>query len=65
MAPALERIEGWGPQLQAVRESGMETGAIFYGEVERIGEIELELLHLRDYSPRKNVVSRDHPGKEP
>ena len=58
-APALERIEGWGPQIQALRESGLETGAIFYGQVTKIVEIEYTLLHLRDYNPERNFVGRD------
>ena len=61
-APALERIEGWGPKIQAVRESGLETGAIFYGEVPKIAEIEATLLHLRDYNPERNFSRRARPG---
>ena len=61
-APALERIEGWGPQIQALRESGLETGAIFYGQVQKISEIEATLLHLRDYNPERNFSRRGKPG---
>ncbi len=67
-APALERIDGWGPQIQALRESGLETGAIFYGEVPRIAEIEAILLHLRDYNPERNFSRRgrsDTPATNP
>ncbi len=64
IAPALERLGGFGQQITDLRESGLETSAIFYGEVERIWEIEFELLHHRDYNPRKNMVLRDYSEKE-
>lgn len=64
VAPALERMGKFGQQITILRESGLETSAIFYGEVERIWEIEFELLHLRDYSPRKDMVLQNHSEKE-
>ncbi len=63
LAPNLENIEGWGPQIKALRESGLETGAIFYGQVEKIAEIEYILIHLRDYSTERNVPPDGQPGK--
>jgi len=62
-APALERIEGFGEKILALRESGLETGAIFYGQVTKIVEIEYTLLHLRDYNPERNFVGRDRSGE--
>ena len=67
-APALERIEGWGPQIQALRESELEIGAIFYGQVEEIVDIEYGLLHKRDYNPQRNFVGykkTGEPAKKP
>ena len=68
MAPALEDIEGWGPKIKALRESGLETGAIFYGQVEKIAEIEYTLIHLRDYSSERRFPldgQTDKPPKNP
>ena len=63
LAPALEDIEGWGPKIKALRESGLETGAIFYGQVEKIAEIEYTLIHLRDYSTERSFPSDGQPAE--
>lgn len=49
--PALERLPGLGPAVKAVRESGIEAGAFFYTDVDKVREAELHVRHSRDYAP--------------
>lgn len=63
-APKLENLPHLGPQITALRESEVETGAFFYTDVEKISGIEYRLLHLRDYFPQGNTAQSNYPEKE-
>lgn len=50
LAPLSERIPWVGPQVKALRESGVETGAFWWADVPEVGEAErhfrgLDLIH--------------------
>ncbi|AZK60739.1 hypothetical protein Daudx_2211 [Candidatus Desulforudis audaxviator] len=48
--PALERLPGLGPAVKVVRDSGIEAGAFFYTDVDKVREAELHVRHSREYA---------------
>jgi len=50
-APVLERLPGLGPRIEALRESGVETGAFWWADVPEVSEAERYIRQSRDLAP--------------
>ena len=51
VAPAIGRMSGIRTAVTAIREDGIEAGAYFYTDVEKVREAELYIRHAREFSP--------------
>lgn len=47
-APALERVPGLGPGIEALRESDIESGAFWYRDVPKVRDAEFHMRGVRD-----------------
>jgi hypothetical protein len=45
--PAVERLPGMEPKVEALRKSGIESGAFWYTDVEKVREAERHMRHFR------------------
>ena len=51
--PLLERLPATKPFVLKMKETGIEAGAIYYTDVEKVREAEIYIRNVQNYTPRE------------
>lgn len=51
--PVLERLPATKPFVEKMKETGIEAGAIYYTDVEKVREAEIYIRHVQKYNPHE------------